>query len=100
NHTYKMSRSGRYLTIIEAQGQSAGRGHRYYKAYVADQLSGPWTPATTHPRDVFAAAENTTFGKRWTDSISHGELLRSGTDERLEIDESNITFLVQGLPDS
>lgn len=100
SHTYKMTRSGRYLTIVEAQGKSAGKGHRYYKAYVADRLSGPWSPATSHPRDVFAAAENTTFGKPWTDSISHGELLRTSSDERMEVDEADITFLVQGLPDS
>lgn len=100
SHTYKMTRSGRYLTIIEAQGSSAGRGHRYYKGYVADRLSGPWTPATSHPREVFAAAENTRFLKPWTDSVSHGDLLRTGNDERMEIDESDITFLIQGLSDS
>jgi len=99
-HTYKMTRSGRYLTIVEAQGKSAGRGRRYYKGYVADRLEGPWTPATNHPRDVFAGAENTTFQKPWTDSVSHGELLRIGKDERMEIDENDMTFLIQGLPDS
>lgn len=100
SHTYRMRRSGRYLTIIEAQGQSAGRGRRYYKGYVADRLDGPWTPATAHPRDVFAAAENIVFQEPWTGSVSHGELLRAGNDERMEIDEADMTFLIQGLPDA
>lgn len=36
---------------------------------------------------------------RWTDSFSHGELLRAGYDERLEVDPANLRFLFQGLPD-
>lgn len=100
SHTYKMTQSGRYLTIIESQGQSAGRGHRYFKGFVADTLRGPWTPATSHARSVFAAPENTTFTTPWTDSVSHGELLRTGNDERLEIDETDMTLLIQGLPDN
>lgn len=35
SHACKMKRSGRDLTIIEVQGQSAGRGHRYGKAVAA-----------------------------------------------------------------
>lgn len=100
SHTYRLLPSGRYLTIVEQQGKSAERGHRFYKGYVADRLDGVWSPATDHPRAVFAAAENTTFKKPWTDSVSHGELLRKGNDERLEVDERDLTFLIQGLPDA
>ena len=38
-------------------------------------------------------------GERWSDSISHGELLRDGYDERLEVDPSNLRFLYQGVLD-
>lgn len=98
-HIYRMTRSGRYLTIVEAQGKSADLGHRYYKGYVADRLEGPWTPASSHPRDLFAGAENIILRKPWTDSVSHGELIRTGKDERMEIDENDMSFLIQGLPD-
>jgi hypothetical protein len=36
---------------------------------------------------------------RWIDSISHGELLRAGVDERLEVDGRNLRFLFQGVTD-
>ena len=36
---------------------------------------------------------------RWTDSYSHGELLRAGYDERLEVEPGNLTFLFQGVRD-
>jgi len=36
-------------------------------------------------------------GERWTDSISHGELLRAGFDERLEVDTADLRFLFQGV---
>ena len=35
----------------------------------------------------------------WTDAISHGELLRTGTDEHLEVDPTNLRFLFQGVAD-
>ena len=33
----------------------------------------------------------------WTDSISHGELLRTGFDERMEVDPTHLQFLFQGV---
>ncbi len=38
-------------------------------------------------------------GPRWTDHISHGELLRLGTDERMEISNVEPPFLIQGVAD-
>jgi hypothetical protein len=35
----------------------------------------------------------------WTDSFSHGELLRVGYDERLEVDPANLRLLFQGVTD-
>jgi len=34
---------------------------------------------------------------RWTDVISHGELLRTTCDEKLEVDPENLRFLFQGV---
>jgi hypothetical protein len=38
-------------------------------------------------------------GERWTDCISHGELLRAGHDQRLEVDPARLRFLFQGVLD-
>jgi hypothetical protein len=36
---------------------------------------------------------------KWTANISHGELLRSGVDESLEVDPARVRFLFQGASD-
>ena len=35
----------------------------------------------------------------WTNEVSHGELLRNGVDERLEVDSAHLRFLIQGMRD-
>jgi hypothetical protein len=98
SHTYRLRGLSQYLTLIEAQN---GHGWRYYQAYVADRLEGPWNPLAVDKDDAFASMRNVTqTAGRWTDSISHGELLRAGNDERLEVDASGMQFLVQGVLES
>ncbi len=96
-HIYKMKGRNQYLALIEAQR----KGRRYYKAYIADRLSGQWSPiADTHDKP-FASPLNTRFdGPHWTDSFSHGELLRAGNDQTLEADPNDLRFLFQGVSDS
>jgi hypothetical protein len=36
-------------------------------------------------------------GAPWAESISHGELLRSGFGEHLEVDPEHLRFLYQGV---
>jgi len=97
SHTYKLQGSGRYLTLVEAQGA----GRRYYKAYLAERLDGIWTPLAATSAQPFAGSENVRFsGRRWADSISHGELLRAGVDEHLEIDPRHLRFVFQGALDA
>jgi hypothetical protein len=97
SHTYRLKGRGAYLTLIEAQG---GHGWRYFKAYLADRLEGPWKPLAAARDEAFASMRNVEHPKaRWTDSISHGELLRSGYDERLEVDPARMRFLFQGVRD-
>jgi hypothetical protein len=38
-------------------------------------------------------------GERWTDCISHGELVRAGYDQHLEVDPANMRFVFQGVLD-
>ena len=71
-----------------------------YKAYVADQLDGEWQPLAATPDKPFASPLNVTVGGTvWTDSYSHGEFLRAGHDQRMEIDPANLAFLFQGVTD-
>jgi hypothetical protein len=100
SHTYHLKELDKYLTLVEAQGRSGGKGRRYYKAYVADTLAGEWTALAATADKPFAGGANVTGpASRWTDSLSHGELIRSGYDQRLEVDATDLQFLFQGLAD-
>jgi hypothetical protein len=95
SHTYRLKDLGQYLTLVEAQG---GHGCRYFKAYAADRLDGPWRPIAADKDKAFASMKNVLqTGDRWTDSISHGELIRSGHDQLLEVNPADLRFLIQGV---
>ena len=81
SHTYLLRSANRYLTLVEAVGPG---GRRYYKAYLADRLAGRWEPLAAERDQPFAAPGNVRghMGRHWTDSFSHGELLRTAHDER------------------
>jgi hypothetical protein len=97
SHTYKLKGQEKYLTLIEAEN---GHGWRYYKAYLADHLDGIWTPLAATKDEAFASMRNVEHpAGRWTDAISHGELLRAGVDEKLEVDPAGLRFLIQGVSD-
>lgn len=97
SHTYRLKRSNKYLTVVEAQAE----GRRYYKAYLAERLDADWKPVAATRQKPFASPVNTKHPEQhWTDSFSHGEFLRSGYDEHLEIDPANLRFLFQGVSDT
>ena len=96
SHTYRLKNLNRFLTLVEAIGPGS---RRYYKAFLADRLDGEWRPIAATWEHPFAAANNVRFKpgiQPWTDSISHGELLRTGYDETLTVDLTNLRFLFQG----
>ena len=98
SHSYKLEDREQYLTLVEAQD---GHGWRYYKAYLADRLEGPWNSLAATKEHSFASMANTRpTGQPWTDSISHGELLRSGVNQRLEVTPAHLRFLFQGVSDA
>lgn len=97
SHTYRLRGDGRYLTVVEAQG---GHGWRYMKAYLADRLDGDWKPLAAGKDGAFASLENVLQpAERWTDCVSHGELIRSSADERLEVDPGDLRLVFQGVLD-
>ncbi len=96
SHTYRLKGLGKFLTIVEAQ---AGGGRRYYKAYLADRLDGEWKPLADSQQKPFAGPANVAFAPGidpWTDSFSHGELLREGSDETMTVDPARLRFFFQG----
>lgn len=98
SHTYKVKGESAYLTIVEAQAGA----RRYYKAYRADRLDGEWKPLADRWEAPFAGRTNLRPGDApaWTDNVSHGELLRAGSDERLEVDPRRTRLLFQGVSDA
>ena len=96
SHTYRLKGLDKYLTIVEAQAE----GRRYYKAYLAGTLGGAWSPLADTREKPFASPVNTRdAGEHWTDSFSHGELLRDGFDQTLTVDPAQIRLLFQGVSD-
>ncbi len=95
SHTYKLKGRDEYLTIIEAMAP----GRRYYKAWLADRLEGPWKPLAATKEKPFADALVNVEqpSPAWTTSISHGELIRSTNDETLEVDPEDLRFVIQGV---
>jgi hypothetical protein len=96
SHTYKLKGTDKYLTIVEENGR------RYYKAYLADRLDGPWTPVADTADKPFAGWKNVRPAPGvdpWTDNISHGELIRDGYDQTLSVDPNHLRLLFQGMLD-
>ncbi len=97
SHTYKLKGTDTYLTMIEAVGPN---WRRYYKAYAATSLTGEWRALAGTLKQPFAARENVADAPgavHWADSISHGELVRVGCDEKMEVDPHHLQFLYQGV---
>lgn len=94
SHTYKITGQEKFLTLLEQKGK------RYFQAYIADRIDGEWNPLAVTFAEPFAGAKNIQSEpgtEQWTDNISHGELIRSGYDEKLEVSPKNLQFLFQGM---
>ncbi|KAK1750362.1 glycosyl hydrolase [Echria macrotheca] len=86
---------GKYLLLVEAIGQS---GDRYFRSWTSNSPAGNWTALAATEASPFAGASNVVFeGTPWTKSISHGELIRTQTDQTLTVNPCNMRFLYQGV---
>lgn len=90
SQTYAVPGRG-YRTIIEGIGPG---GRRYYNAWSAQDLGGAWNLDGTSFERPFAGPKNVV--SPWSVHVSHGELIRTGTDETMEISDQGLQFLYQG----
>jgi hypothetical protein len=87
---YKNLADGKFYMIIEEVS-------RYYELWTADSLGGTWTKIEeqwAHKNKLVY------FADHWTDQVSHGEIIRAGMNEKMEIsDIDRCQFLIQGVVD-
>jgi hypothetical protein len=99
-NVYKVNGTNKYLAIIEAY-DSTSNYKRYFRSWTATSLEGPWTVLHNDGNTPFAGKQNVTFeGSAWTADISHGDVIRSGSDETCPIDACHLQMVYQGYDPS
>src|SRR4030042_25875 len=86
-HVYKNKADGKYYMMVEDIA-------RHQELWTADNPGGTWTKISeqwAHSNDLIDNADH------WTDQGSHGEILREGPNEKLEIyDIDRCEILIPG----
>jgi hypothetical protein len=94
-HVYRVqSAEPEYLMLFETVQPDELRRFGLARA---ESLGGPWTLVT----DAYATGRQLRWPPNspgWTDEVSHGELIRAGFDDRMEIAPGPVRFLIQGMP--
>lgn len=87
-HVYKNRADGKYYMIVEDI-------NRYFELWSATDPGGSWT----FVKEKWAAKSNVSqVSEIWTDQVSHGEIIRSGNNELMEINDINkCDVLIQGV---
>jgi hypothetical protein len=91
-HVYKNIADGKYYMMVEDIS-------RHQELWTANSLDGSWTQIMEH----WAGRNNFVYkADHWTDQASHGEIIRAGIDERMEISDikNNCEILIQGVTDA
>jgi hypothetical protein len=88
-NVYRSVADGQYYLVVEDL-----LDQRYYELWTSPGAGGPWTRVAEkwawHGNLVYEADQ-------WTTSVSHGEFLRAGVNQRLDINDINrVDFLIQG----
>ena len=113
-HIYYVKKENKYLALLEgAYKHPARKGDvdarsRFIFGMIADSLNGKWERIEVEKNEFLAEAKNLFFedgGRMHYTQVSHPELIRSGYDQKLEIEDYNLTMLFQtfdgsGIPDT
>jgi len=95
-HVYRLDVSGResYMLTLTAR---AADGHHYQQSYTAARLDAAWQPAAAMADKPFAGLANMRVeDARWSGDLSHGEPVRSSTDERMILEADFKHFIFHG----
>jgi len=89
HNIYKSLADGKYYLISEDYTDN-----RHYELYTSSSAGGPWTLLN----DKWAYRGNLSYtADKWTTNVSHGELIRAGVNQKMEINDINrVDFLIQG----
>jgi hypothetical protein len=88
-NVYRALADGQYYLVVEDL-----LDNRYYELWQSSSAGGPWTKVA----ERWAWRGNLVYNaSQWTTSVSHGEFIRAGVNQRLEISDINrVDFLIQG----
>jgi alpha-L-arabinofuranosidase B-like protein/glycosyl hydrolase family 62 len=88
-NVYRALADGQYYLVVEDL-----LDNRYYELWTSASAGGPWTKVA----EKWAWRGNLVYNAgQWTTSVSHGEFIRAGVNQRLEIGDINrVDFLIQG----
>ncbi|BCE03256.1 non-reducing end alpha-L-arabinofuranosidase family hydrolase [Marinicellulosiphila megalodicopiae] len=96
SNVYKVDGQDLYLLLVEAY-RTPGYGPRYFRSWTATSLDGTWQALADTEENPFAGNNNVDWqGNKWADGISHGEMIRSGINQKMTIDPCNLQYLYQG----
>lgn len=108
-HVYHVKNPDTYFIILEGGYYEKAKKHygdarsRFIIGMVADRLEGPWKRVELADDEFFGQGINL-FNEDGTKStysqVSHPELIRSGYDQKLEIESFNIDMLFQSFDGS
>jgi len=91
SNTYRIANTQTYITLVEAISPKG----RYFRIWKSNGLDGKWEPFSSAPMNTFASSDN--VEQRWSDGISHGEMIRTNADQTMTIDPCKpLEYLFQG----
>ena len=92
SNTYKIANTNTYITLVEAISPKG----RYFRIWKSTGLEGKWEPFSSAPMNAFASGDN--VEQIWSEGISHGEMVRTNTDQTMTIDPCRpLEYLFQGF---
>ncbi len=106
SHIYYVKKEKKYLNLLEAVYPHPTRKNywesrnRFMFAMIADKLEGPWERVERGANEFIgdpANLFNEDGSKAVYDQVSHPELIRSGYDQKLEIEDYNLQLLFQAF---